>query len=318
VARAATGQSRLLAAREPSLRYHVCSLLALLLSRRYAGTIIGVPIRTPRSGAPTPLRGLTRGVDASRGLASVSVSVRANSSPEWPLSAAALSAQGLRTAVPSSSSARALLQCRLPAAGQAMASLAQRADLPCHGRGTGASPAAGPPLPRTTTSAAGRPLGTDAPRHRRASGPGSGRDHRAQGGRAATARHAVRGPAPSSPFARFFRAAMPATRLLRAPAAATEPTAAAVLFVPVPPGFASRARPRGPLALAATAAATLAASAAPFPAAACLNDVFGDCQTILLGLRFPCQERRKERAGPVHPGPPSFLRMGGRCGRTAS
>jgi hypothetical protein len=44
-------------------------------------------------------------------------------------------------------------------------------------------------------------------------------------------------------------------------------------------------------------------------------DVFVDCEPILPCLLFPCQERRKERAGPVTPAPPPFFESGaeGQC-----
>ena len=59
------------------------------------GTILDVPINTPRSGGPAPLRGLTQGVSRSRGPMSVSVRVRSDSRTQFLVSAAALSAQGL-------------------------------------------------------------------------------------------------------------------------------------------------------------------------------------------------------------------------------
>jgi hypothetical protein len=115
------------------------------------------------------------------------------------------------------------------------------------------------PLPGTATRAAGGPLGRDAARHRREGGAGSGRAHRARGGCAAGAGEAARGPAPSRESGRFFRAAVPATGLLCAFPDSAGGAAAAVLFVPVPSGFASCGRPRGTLALAAAAPTSPAA-----------------------------------------------------------
>ena len=191
-----------------------------------------MPIRTPRREVPAPLRGLTLGVEHSRGPISVSPLIGADSRCRFFVSTAALSVEGLRTAVSPDPLPGPVLRCGVPPAGSTVASLAQRTEVPVQRRGEAMPARAVASLPGTLSTTPSSPLGANAARHR-SSGSGGSR------GGAAGYGHAARGPAHSSQSGRFFWPALPTAWLLCAHTDSTGCSTAAFLFMPMPSGIAS-------------------------------------------------------------------------------
>jgi hypothetical protein len=139
----------------------------------YAGDTLGAPIRTPRREVPASLRGLTLGVGHSRGPISVSPLIGADSRCRLSVSTAALSVEGLRTAVSPDPLPGPVLRCGVPPTGGTVAPLAQRPDVPVQRRGEAKPARAVASLPGTLSATPSSPLGANAAEHRSSGSGGS-------------------------------------------------------------------------------------------------------------------------------------------------
>jgi hypothetical protein len=205
-----------------------------------------------------------------------------------------LSAQGVRTPLPAPAPPEPLLQPGVPTGRPPLAVLARQPSLPRYRPGP--APASGTKPPLSPTASAARCRSLAASRNRRG----------------------VRGPARSGMFRRFFRPALPPTRLLRALCPATPFAGAAFLLCVLPSGFASRPRPRSAWALSAACGRAASCPPPPTSTAALLRLVAAYCNTPMLLVIFSLTPRPQKGAGGLGtPDPPFSFSEWGSARRTS-